>query len=132
MLWDRPSIFSHDPKDLELLDKMFEYDKYYNYSYIAAINNQGFSNAEEQSAKRTAQFDKKYINFANNSMPSLKNIYVELTPQNQQQILSQAEEDYAGFMLASHKAEIEIARLMLIKPEQFPKNTRMIKRAMMK
>jgi hypothetical protein len=47
MLWDRPSIFSHEPKDLELLERMFEYDKYNNYSNIAAINNQGFSNAEE-------------------------------------------------------------------------------------
>lgn len=53
MLWDRPSIFSHDPKDLELLDKMYAYDKYNNYSYIAAINNQGYSNAEEQAVKRT-------------------------------------------------------------------------------
>lgn len=27
MMWDRPSIFSHDPKDMELLDKMYAYDK---------------------------------------------------------------------------------------------------------
>jgi hypothetical protein len=132
LFWDRPSIFSHDPKDIEMIERMYAYDKYNNYSNIAAINNRGFSNAEEQAVKRTNQFDRKYIDYAEKAMPSLKNLHVEITPLNQQQILSQAEEDYAGFMLASHKAEIELARLQLLKPDRFPKSVRMMKRAMMK
>ena len=115
-----------------MIERMYAYDKYNNYSNIAAINNRGFSNAEEQAVKRTNQFDRKYIDYAEKAMPSLKNLHVEITPLNQQQILSQAEEDYAGFMLASHKAEIELARLQLLKPDQFPKSLRMMKRSMMK
>ena len=82
LFWDRPSIFSHDSKDIEMIERMYAYDKYNNYSNIAAINNRGFSNAEEQAVKRTNQFDRKYIDYAEKAMPSLKNLHVEITPLN--------------------------------------------------
>jgi hypothetical protein len=34
MHWDRPSLFSHDPKDMDLVERLYQYDKDNNYSKI--------------------------------------------------------------------------------------------------
>ena len=50
--WDRPSIFSHDPQDLSLLDKFYEYDRNVAITGISNINSQGYSASSDIAIKR--------------------------------------------------------------------------------
>lgn len=52
LIHDRPSLFSHDPKDQEMLAHLYEWDKTDNYSKLSGVTNMGVTNSIEKFTKR--------------------------------------------------------------------------------
>ncbi len=67
--WDRPSIFSHDSADMKILEKFYQYDRNEVISGFSVINSSGFSASSDLAVKRFKQFERRFANYANHSLP---------------------------------------------------------------
>lgn len=52
LMADRPSLFSHDHHDMDLLELLFEIDNNDNFNKISQVNSIGVSNACDKALKK--------------------------------------------------------------------------------
>lgn len=57
LMWERPSLFSHEPKDVMLVQDFYTLDFEESYNKVSQINGQGYSNAVEKCVKRIKKFE---------------------------------------------------------------------------
>ena len=103
-------------------------------SAIANISSQGYSASSDLGIKRFKLFERRFADFANHSLPHSHHapeIEVD-NSEEKEHLIQQIEEEYASFILQTHKASAEILRIRAIDPETQLRSPRMIKRNLMR
>ena len=116
---ERPFVFSHDYKELQLISQYYEIDREMNKSKIGLINSQGVNYSVGECLKRLYAFNKAISDVTGSQIPSLSMNHHALSQQGEwgtgtaAQVLQhqRIEEDFASLVLQSQKAVIEMQRI---------------------